>query len=471
MATSQLMPLHCGKGRSIGTAISKIIDYVKNPDKTDHGQLITSYQCDSRIADAEFLFMKKLYQQKTGRVRGRDDVIAYHLRQSFVPGEIKPEEANRLGKELAQRFTKGKNAFIVCTHIDKKHIHNHVIFSAVTTEYDRKFRNFWNSSKALRRLNDTICIENGYSIVENPQRHGQSYNKWLGDQAGLPHREQIRLAIDDALARKPQSFDELLDFLKQAGYEIKGTANPSLKGGTQKRFLRMDTLGEGYTPADLRAVLAGEKPHTPRQRNPKKAEPPQRTNQLLIDIQAKLAQGKGTGYAMWAKKFNLKQMAQTVAYLQEHGLMDYAALSEKAVEASERYHALSDQIKAVEKRMAEIAVMETQIANYARTRETYVAYRKAGYSKKFLAGHESDIAIHKAAKQFFDAQGLKKTPSTKRLKAEYAALLAEKKTAYAAFRQAREEMKELLTAKANVDKILDQPTIEPSQNEIAKPFR
>ena len=363
MATSRLMPLHCGKGRSIGTAISKIIDYVENPDKTDRGQLITSYQCDSRIADAEFLLMKKLYQQKTGRVRGRDDVIAYHLRQSFVPGEITPEEANRLGKELAKRFTKGKNAFIVCTHIDKKHIHNHVIFSAVTTEYDRKFRNFWNSSKALRRLNDTICIENGYSIVENPQRHGQSYNKWLGDRAGLPHREQIRLAIDDALARKPQSFDELLDFLKQAGYEIKGTANPSLKGGTQKRFLRMDTLGEGYTPADLRAVLAGEKPHTPRQRNPKKAEPPQRTNQLLIDIQAKLARGKGTGYAMWAKKFNLKQMAQTVAYLQEHELMDYAALSEKAAAASERYHALSDQIKAAEKRMAEIAVMETQIAN------------------------------------------------------------------------------------------------------------
>ncbi len=200
-------------------------------------------------------------------------------------------------------------------------------------------------------------------------------------------------------------------------------------------------------------------------------EPPQRTNQLLIDIQAKLAQGKGTGYAMWAKKFNLKQMAQTVAYLQEHGLMDYAALSEKAAAASERYHALSDQIKAAEKRMAEIAIMETQIANYARTRETYVAYRKAGYSKKFLAEHESDIAIHKAAKQFFDAQGLKKTPSTKRLKAEYAALLAEKKTAYAAFRHAREEMKELLTVKANVDKILDQPTIEPSQNEIAKPFR
>ena len=131
MATTRIMPLHTGKGRTVGKAISDIIDYVENPEKTDHGRLITSYQCDSRIADAEFLFTKKRYIQKTGRVRGEDDVIAYHLRQSFVPGEITPEEANRLGQELARRFTKGNNAFIVCTHIDKAHIHNHIIWSAV----------------------------------------------------------------------------------------------------------------------------------------------------------------------------------------------------------------------------------------------------------------------------------------------------------------------------------------------------
>lgn len=454
MATTRLMPLHTGKGRSVGTAISDIIDYVKNPEKTGNGQLISSYQCDSRIADAEFLFSKNLYRQKTGRVRGADDVIAYHLRQSFVPGEITPEEANRLGRELATRFTKGKNAFIVCTHIDKHHIHNHVIFSAVTTDHDRKFRNFWGSTKALQRLNDTICIENGYSVIANPKRHGQSYNKWLGEQAGLPYREQIRLAIDVALAEKPQSFDALLDLLRQAGYEIKGTANPSLKGGTQKRFLRMDTLGEGYTPEALRSVLAGKQAHTPRQRQQKKPAPPQRSNQLLIDIQQNLAQGNGAGYAKWAKRFNLKQMAQTVAYLQEHGLMDYAVLSEKAAAASRSYHALSEEIKAAERRMAEIAVMEKQIVNYARTRETYVAYRKAGYSKKFLQAHESDITIHKAAKQYFDEQGLKKLPTLKSLKAEYAELMAKKKTAYAEYRQTREEMKELLTAKSNVDRIL-----------------
>ena len=152
MATTRLMPLHTGKGRTVGQAISDIIDYTENPQKTDGGRLITSWQCDSRIADAEFLFTKNQYIQKTGRVRGEDNVIAYHLRQSFVPGEITPEDANRLGCELAKRFTKGNHAYIVCTHIDKAHIHNHVIWNSTALSQTRKFRNFWGSSRAVRRL-------------------------------------------------------------------------------------------------------------------------------------------------------------------------------------------------------------------------------------------------------------------------------------------------------------------------------
>ena len=188
MATTRLMPLHVGEGRSISTAISDIIEYVENPDKTDGYQLVTGYQCDTRAADMEFMFSKRLYEQKTGRVRGKDNVIAYHLRQAFPPGEITPEEANRLGYELAKRFTKGRHAFIVCTHIDKAHVHNHIIINSVNLNYDRKFRDFRRSWKALSRLNDTICIENGYSIVELPQFKGKSYNKWeaLSPGSSLP---------------------------------------------------------------------------------------------------------------------------------------------------------------------------------------------------------------------------------------------------------------------------------------------
>ena len=186
MATTRIMPLHVGKGRTESRAISDIIDYVANPQKTDNGRLIAGFACDSRTVDAEFLLAKRQYIVATGRVRGADDVIAYHVRQSFRPGEITPEEANRLGVEFAKRFTKGNHAFVVCTHIDKSHIHNHIIWSSVSLEYDRKFRNFWGSTKAVRQLSDTICVENGLSIVENPKPHGKCWGIRLANPIENP---------------------------------------------------------------------------------------------------------------------------------------------------------------------------------------------------------------------------------------------------------------------------------------------
>ena len=464
MATTRLMPLHTGKGRTVGTAIEAIIDYVENPEKTDNGNLITSWQCDSRVADREFLFSKQQYIQNTGRVRGADDVIAYHLRQSFRPGEITPEEANRLGCELARRFTKGNHAYIVCTHIDKAHVHNHIIWNSTSLDEQRKFRNFWGSTRAVRRLNDTICVENGYSIVDDPKGKGQTYDKWLGNRKLPSHRERICYAIDEALAQKPQSFEALLELLRQSGYQIKGGKVPSLLGEGQKRFIRMDTLGADYTPGALRAIITGTKAHTPKKKRFMDA-PIKPSGCLLIDIQAKLQEGKGAGYARWAKTFNLKQLSQTLIYLEENGLLDRCVLEEKAAAASTQYRQLSDAMKSKENRMAEIKILQQHIINYARTRDTYVAYRKAGYSKKFLAEHESEIILHKAAKQFFDEQGLKKLPTVKSLQAEYAQLLSEKKAMYANYQKAREEMRSLQIAKANVDRILGEtvPTEEKEQ--------
>ena len=330
----------------------------------------------------------------------------------------------------------------------------HVIWNSTALDEQSKFRNFWGSTKAVRRLNDTICVENGYSIVENPKGKGKTYDKWLGDQKKLSHRERICYAIDEALAQKPQSFEKLLELLQRSGYQVKGGNKVlSLLGEGQKRFIRMDTLGAGYTPDDLRAIIAGTKAHTPKKKRVM-ATPTNLSGSLLIDIQAKLQEGKGAGYARWAKNFNLKQLSQTLIYLEENNLLDRSALEERTAAVTAQYHTLSAKMKSAEQRMAEIKVLQHHIINYAKTRDTYVAYRKAGYSKKFLSEHESEIILHKAAKQFFDEQGLKKLPTVKSLQAEYAQLLSEKKAMYADYQKAREDMRSLQTAKANVDRIL-----------------
>ncbi len=452
MATTRIISMHVNRGKTIAQCLADRTDYAENPEKTEGGKLISAFECDPKTVDAEFLFSKRQYTALTGRMRGADDVIAYHLRQSFVPGEVTPEEANRIGCELARRFTNGNHAFIVCTHIDKHHVHNHIIWNSTALSCDRKFRNFWGSTKAIQRLSDTICIEQGLSIIENPKRHGKSYNKWLGDQAKPSKRELLRVAIDTALTQKPPDVDTLLKLLRNSGYEVKAGKILALRRKNQNRFIRLDTLGSGYSEAELRAVLSGEKTHVPRKKAIRPA--PDKKVNLLVDIQAKLRAGKGVGYERWAKVFNLKQMAQTVNYLTEHNLLEYDALAAQMASATTRYNELSAQIKAAEKRLAEIAVLKTQIINYAKTRDTYVAYRKAGYSKKFLAEHESDILLHKAAKKSFDELGVKKLPTVKSLQTEYAALLAKKKAAYADYRKARDEMKELLTVKANVDHLL-----------------
>lgn len=451
MATTRLIPLHTGKGRNFGKAIRNVIGYVSNPKKTQQGELVTGFGCNPETADGEFLLMKREYIAQTGRLRGKDDVIAYHLRQSFVPGEITPEEANRIGCELASRFTHGKHAYVVATHEDRRHVHSHIIISAVNLDCDRKFRNFWGSSKAIRRLSDTLCIQNGLSIIEQPKGHSKNYNKWLGNEEKTSQRDGLREAIDAALARQSKDFEELLTMLQRGGWEVKRGKRISLKGKGQERFKRLDSLGEDYSEAALRAIIAGEKEHHPRE---KKTVQPMRQVNLLVDIQVKLQAGKGAGYERWAKVFNLKQMAQTLNYLSENNLMNIEDLTAKTDAVIARVHELQVTIRETEKRMAELHTLKGHIINYVKTREVYAAYRMAGYSKKFVAEHEQEIKLHQAAKEAFSALGTQKIPKVKEIQAEYDELKEKKKQAYAAYHQAQDERRQLLTVRANVERIL-----------------
>ena len=470
MATTNLIPLHVGKNCTAGSSIARVIQYVKNPEKTQGESLVTGYDCNPALADAEFMYMKKIYLDRTGRYRGKDDVIAYHMRQSFLPGEITPEEANQLGQELARRFTHGNNAYIVATHTDRHHIHNHIIISAVNLDCDRKFRNFIGSSFALRRLNDVICIENGYSVIEHPKKRGQRYNKWMEThhvEKSSSQRDALRAAIENALAKHPKDLPELLSMLQADGWEVKTGKHIAVRGPGQNHFKRLDSLGEGYTQNDLMERLTvighGEERKTPFQekRNPITQAAQQKVN-LLVDIQARLKKAKSPGYERWAKGFNLKEMAKTFSYLREHELLDRAELDRRADEASGKTERAMKRIREIENRQREIGQLKTHIIQYSKTREIYAQYKKSNWSPKFAAQHEQEIAMHKAAKKAFDALGVKKLPKVANLNAEYARLQTEKNALYADYKRDRDEMRQLLIVQENVRWILD---TEPQQDQ------
>ena len=447
------MPLHVGKGRNISTAIADIIDYVENPQKTDFGKFIYGYECDTRLADAEFLLSKRQYANLTGRNQGADDVIAYHLRQAFKPGEVTPEEANQIGRELALKLTKGNHAFVVCTHVDKYHVHNHIIINSTTLDCQKKFRNFWGSTWAIRRMNDKLCLEHGLSIVENPKPSREHYGTWLGNKKQPSFQEQIRIAIDAALEEQPKDFEELLKKLEAAGIEVnRERKHLRFRVPGQENYTRCDTLKGDYTEQAIKERIAGTRAVKPHHAFSKKTVS---KVGLLVDIEAAIRSGKGPGYERWAKVFNLKQLSQAVLYLKEHGDMGYEDLLEKTNAATTNFNTLSVQIKDLESRINANAELQKQIVNYAKTRAVYVEYRKAGYSKKFRAAHEAEILLHQAAKKYFDEVGITKLPSVKSLREEYTGLLEQKRKAYSAYKQVRADMKELYNVKANVDYLLD----------------
>ena len=339
MATTALMPIHA-RGKSASSAIKDTINYVKNPDKTEKGEYISGYACHPYTADAEFMLSKREYINRTGRVRGKDDVIAYHLRQSFAPGEITPELANQIGMETAKRFTHGNNAFIVATHTDKHHIHNHIVFSAVTLDCERKFRNFWGSTKALRRLNDLICLEHGMSIVAQPRSHGRSYKNWLENRAAPSQRDSLREAIDTALQQHPRDIEAFIQLMQDAGWQVKRGKHLAFRRPIEQRFKRLDSLGEEYSLAQVQAVIQGKSKHISCFHSHKKLFEIQAL-QSLIDIQQNLKEGKGGGFVHWAGKFNTKQAAKALLRFSELGLQRIFKMAEDDMNVREIAEALT----------------------------------------------------------------------------------------------------------------------------------
>ncbi|SFK53563.1 Relaxase/Mobilisation nuclease domain-containing protein [Lachnospiraceae bacterium KH1T2] len=461
MAATRLIAMHQNKGETIAQSLKDRVEYAKNDEKTEQGQLISSYACDKETVDEEFLLAKQEYYRIIGR-KPKGDIIAYQIRQSFKPGEITPEEANKVGYETAMRFTKGNHAFIVATHTDRAHIHNHIIMNSTNLSCDGKFRDSWFIALALQKVSDLVCLEHALSVII-PRKPSER------DDHSPYHRESFRSAartkIDEIISESPNNYEEFLRLLAGAGYEIKSGKHISIRGAGQKRFIRLQSLGKGYSEGDIRKRITGDG------ESDQRAERPKRDFDLLIDINKKMQEGKGKGYERCAKRFNLKQISAMMAFLQDNKIKNADDLKERSDAASQKFSELSFKIKQSESRLAEISVLKKHIINYSKTREIYTQYRKAGYSKKFMEEHRESILLHKAAKQAFNELGCDKLPKVKELSEEYAKVLSEKKAAYAEYREAKEKMRHYQIAEQIYHEIMqeDKENAERQrQNEIEK---
>lgn len=447
MATTRFIAMHINKGKNIAQCIKNRIDYAINPDKTENGKYISSYGCNPETIQGEFLLSKSIYANKTGREQ-KNNVIAYQIRQSFKPGEVTPQKANDIGYKLAMKFTKGNYAFIVATHIDKSHIHNHIIFNSTSLDCNKKFRDFLGSAKAIRKISDYICIENGLSIIENPKKTKSNYGKWLGNKKQTSHSEKLRIKIDEALQQKPKNINEFFNIMKELGYEIKTGKHIAFKSSEQKKYIRLNSLGKGYTQQDIFNKIEGKTQYFNKNIYEKNIN-------FIIDIQEKINEGKSEGYVHWAKIFNAKQISATLNYISENNIQNYDVLDEKVKKISESFNNISDEIKDREKQMNDINQLKKHIINYLKTKDIYNTYKQKNFSIKFYEEHKEELIINKSSKKFFDKYNIKKLPSIKSLQCKYMELLYENKKAYKQYHKLKKEMKELLIIKSNIDYILN----------------
>ena len=488
MAATRLISIHINKGKSIARTLAERTDYAQNPDKTQSkpigeiiydntayaanpaktggGELVRGYMCDPHTADEEFLLAKKEYEHLTSRDQGRKNVLAYHIRQSFKPGEITPELALEVGYELGLRFTKGRHQFIVATHTDKSHLHNHIVFNSTSLCYTKKFRDFKRSGLALQKVSDLLCLEHGLSVIENPApSKGRNYHKWLGNKEPSL-QNKLRQKIDEVLP-SCNSFADFLTAMRSAGYVVDDSGKHiTFLAEGQKKPTRLNTLKGEYTEDAIRrrideyiaAQKSGEVVSVPA------TECAVIKVSFLIDIQEKLRQGKGAGYEHFAHIFNIREMSRTLLFLKEQGVESYDELVEKSADASTTFSDVTDKIRAIESRQKEIAELQRQIGIYGKTREVYADYKRSGFDAEFYEKNRANIALHEAAKRHFSSLGVKKLPKISELKQEYATLQAEKKRLYVGYHELKETSRELLVAKHNVQRILDMPMTPQNQD-------
>ena len=433
MAVTKIKPI---KG-----TLNKALDYIQNPAKTDEKILVSSFGCAYETADIEFGFT-------LSQALDKGNNLAHHLIQSFEPGEVDYQTAHEIGRQLADAVTKGQHEYVLTTHIDKGHIHNHVIFCAVNFVDHHKYNSNKRSYYGIRNMSDKLCRENGLSVVvPGKGSKGKSYAEYQAEKTGTSWKGKLKIAVD-ALIPQVSSFEELLQRLQAAGYEIKPGKYVSCRAPGQERFTRLKTLGADYTEEAIRERIAG------RRAKAAKAPREQRGVSLLIDIENSIKAAQSKGYEQWAKIHNLKQAAKTMNFLTEHKIEQYADLVSRIEEMAAESGQAADALKDAEKRLADMAVLIKNVSTYQKTKPVYDAYRKARNREKYRAGQEQAIILHEAAARSLKAAGIAKLPNLAALQSEYEALQAQKEALYADYGKLKKKVREYDIIKQNIDSIL-----------------
>ena len=429
------------KIKPIKSTLSKALDYIQNPDKTDGKMLVSSFGCSYETADIEF-------EYTLSQALGKGNNLAFHLIQSFEPGEVDYETAHKIGKQLADAVTKGQHEYVLTTHIDKGHVHNHIIFCAANFVDHHKYNSNKRSYYGIRNMSDKLCRENGLSVViPGKGSKGKSYAEYQAEKTGISWKGKLKTAID-ALIPQVSSFEELLQRLQAAGYEVKPGKYISCRAPGQERFTRLKTLGADYTEEVLKERIEG------RRTRAAKAPRADRGVSLLIDIQNSIKAAQSRGYEQWAKIQNLKQAAKTMNFLTEHKIEQYADLTAKIAEIQTESEQAADALKSVEKRLADMAVLIKNVSTYQKTKPVYDAYRKAKNKEKYRDGQERAIILHEAAARSLKAAGVMKLPNLAALQAEYEKLQTQKEALYADYGKLKKQIKEYDVIKQNIDSIL-----------------
>ena len=433
------------KIKAIRGTLSKAIAYILNPEKTDEKLLVSSYGCASETAAREFEWTRRIAGQKgMNPVR----IIARHVIQSFEIGEVTPELAHEIGKQFADEILGGKYEYVLTTHIDKDHVHNHLIFNAVDFVDYHAYKSYKRIYYDMREVSDRLCKENGLSVIPPSQNKGMGYKEYTEAKRGTSWKQKLKQTID-RLVITAKDYDDFLRLMQEAGYEIKTVKYISFRAEAQERFTRSKTIGENYTEERIKERIAGR---TPR-RNRRQTVP--KGISLIGDIQERIRLIDSKGYEYKAKLTILKEAARTLNYLTENNLLQYADLEKKVEDIHSSYDRTGKELKGVEARLREVQPLIKNISNYQRLKPVYDAFQKAKDKPGFKAKHEAELVIFEAARSTLLAmQGDEKLPSLKTLKAEQAQLFEEQERLYAERNRLKKEAKQIETIKSNVDTFL-----------------